>query len=54
MKLDGMHTISIHQPNREEEGDDVEEQPESNLDKPAAVLEVLIPLVALVLHSQHA
>ena len=47
------HTIGVDQPNRQEEGQDIAEQPQARLQQPAAVLQVLVSIVALVPHAQH-
>jgi hypothetical protein len=46
-------TVGIDDPRRQEEGDEVADHPQSDLDKPAPVLQVLVSLVSLVLHPQH-
>ena len=47
-------TIRVDQWCREEEGDDIADEPQADLDKPATVLQVLIPLVALELDAKHS
>lgn len=52
-KLERVRTVAVDEADREEEGQDVEEDPEGHLDKPPPVLQVLVALVALVLDAHH-
>ena len=47
------HTIIVYQTSRKQERYDVTDDPHGNLDKPAAMLKVLISFVALVFYAQH-
>jgi len=51
--MQGSLTIGVDDPRRQEEGDEVADHPQRDLDKPAPVLQVLVPLVPLVLYAQH-
>ena len=46
-------TVAVDEADGEEEGQNVEEEPKANLDKPAAMLQVLVALVALVPDANH-
>ncbi len=47
-------TVAIHEAHWEEEGKNVEQDPQRDLHKPAAMLQVLVALVALVFDAHHS
>lgn len=46
-------TVAIDKSDREDERYNIKKQPQRNLQEPAAMLQVLIPLVAFVLDANH-